>query len=191
MNQFRPVKLACEERLVALRARSERSSAEIEVAAQAVKGTGALPTSASAAATSMSVHDGSWTERAGRDDLRSSFNYRTSIVVVPVVAIPATPVLGESGRTPAAPVDDNRGRGRIVLVVDGCWVVLLNHHRARWGRRSDEDRCRLHHDRRRIDVAEDPGARDHLIEDREGTEPERRVGRCARKCDTRTQESNG
>jgi len=37
MNPFRPVKLACEVRLAALRARSERLSKEIEVAAQAVK----------------------------------------------------------------------------------------------------------------------------------------------------------
>jgi len=37
MNPFRRVKLACEERLAALRTRSERLSKEIEVAAQAVK----------------------------------------------------------------------------------------------------------------------------------------------------------
>lgn len=37
MNPFRPVRLACEERLAALRARAERLSKEIEVAAQAVK----------------------------------------------------------------------------------------------------------------------------------------------------------
>jgi len=37
MNPFRPVKIACEVRLAALRARAERLSKEIEAAAQAVK----------------------------------------------------------------------------------------------------------------------------------------------------------